>query len=42
MKNGTKWNTELAMELESLFYKDYEKAMEKRKYWAERKKQTTV
>ena len=22
MKNGTKWNTELAMELESLFYKD--------------------
>ena len=42
MKNGTKWNTELAMELESLFYKDYEKAMEKRKYWAERKTQTTV
>ena len=26
----------------SQFYKDYEKAMEKRKYWAERKKQTTV
>ena len=22
MKNSTKWNTELAMELESLFYKD--------------------
>ena len=22
MKNGTKWNTELALELESLFYKE--------------------
>ena len=26
----------------SQFYKDYEKAMEKRKYWAERRKQETV
>ena len=28
--------------LSSQFYKDYEKAMEKRKYWAERRKQETV
>ena len=26
----------------SQFYKDYEKAMEKRKYWAERRKQETA
>lgn len=26
----------------SQFYKDYEKAMKKRKYWAERRKQETV
>ena len=26
----------------SLFYKDYEKAMEKRRYWSERRKQENV